>query len=95
MHWYQGGFFVHENFQVHSLLHKHTQQLAVLLFSLVPAQAVVSGSADREYLVLNPKSVTSPPKFKCFDRARCKKPVTKDHILYDPVCMNHPEEANL
>lgn len=52
------------------VLNKRTRQQVVLLFSLVPAQAVVSVSADRECLLLTLKYVTLPPKLKCFDRAR-------------------------
>lgn len=56
----QGGF-VDRNIKVHSSLHRHTQLREALLFSLVPAQTVVS---------IDLKPVPLPPKLKSFDKAR-------------------------
>ena len=78
----QGGF-VYRNIKVHSSLHRHTQLREPLLFSPVPAQAVVS---------VDLKSVSLPPKLKSFDKVKWKELGTRDYILYE---RKHPEEANL
>lgn len=78
----QGGF-VHRSIKAHSSLHRHTQLREALLFSLVPAQAVVS---------VDLKPVPLPPKLKSFDEARWKQPGTWDYTLCD---RKRPGKAHL